>query len=134
MAREEQVGSFVEELPATSPKVQRAGNGALVTQQGEDTIVDLNPATDAEPFQAPEMDPDWHANLADQLTPTDRHAIADQLLEYVVLDKQVREHHFRRIKDGLELLGLKDLPESDTPFDGAASVTDPLIGEADHIQ
>ncbi len=128
MARED-VGSFVEEMPATQPKVQRAGNGALVTQQGEDTIVDLDPA-DAEPFHAPEMDPDWHANLADQLSGTERHAIADQLLEYIVLDKQVREHHFRRIKDGLELLGLKDLPESDTPFDGAASVTDPLIAEA----
>ena len=127
MARED-VGSFVEELPATSPKVQRA-NGALITQQGEDTIVDLEPS-EAEAFQAPEMDPDWHANLADQLSSTDRHAIADQLLEFVELDKQVREHHFRRIKDGLELLGLKDLPESDTPFDGAATVTDPLIGEA----
>ncbi len=128
MARED-VGSFVEELPATQPKVQRAGNGAVITQQGEDTIVDLEP-DDAVPYQAPEMDPDWHANLADQLSSTERHAIADQLLEYVVLDKQVREHHFRRIKDGLELLGLKDLPESDTPFDGAATVTDPLIGEA----
>jgi hypothetical protein len=128
MAAREDVGSFVEELPATQPKVQRA-NGAVITQQGENTIVDLNPV-EGEAFQAPEMDPSWHANLADQLTPTDRHAIADQLLEYVVLDKQVREHHFRRIKDGLELLGLKDLPESDTPFDGAASVTDPLIGEA----
>ena len=127
MARED-VGSFVEELPATQPKVQRA-NGAVITQQGEDTIVDLEPS-EAEPFAAPEMDPDWHANLADQLSGTERHAIADQLLEYVVLDKQVREHHFRRIKDGLELLGLKDLPESDTPFDGAATVTDPLIGEA----
>ncbi len=128
MARED-VGSFVEELPVTTPKVQRAGNGALVTQQGENTIVDLEP-DDAEPFKAPEMDPDWHANLADQLSSSQRHAIADQLLEYVVLDKSVREHHFRRIKDGLELLGLKDLPESDTPFDGAATVTDPLIGEA----
>jgi len=127
MARED-VGSFVEELPATSPKVQRA-NGALITQQGEETIVDLEP-TETAAFAAPEMDPDWHANLADQLSGTERHAIADQLLEYVVLDKQVREHHFRRIKDGLELLGLKDLPESDTPFDGAATVTDPLIGEA----
>ncbi len=127
MARED-VGSFVEELPETSPKVQRA-NGAVITQQGEDTIVDLDPV-EGEAFEAPEMDPDWHANLADQLSGTERHAIADQLLEYVELDKQVREHHFRRIKDGLELLGLKDLPESDTPFDGAASVTDPLIGEA----
>ncbi len=128
MAAREDVGSFVEELPATQPKVQRA-NGAVITQQGENTIVDLNPV-EGEAFQAPEMDPSWHANLADQLSSTDRHAIADQLLEYVDLDKQVREHHFRRIKDGLELLGLKDLPESDTPFDGAASVTDPLIGEA----
>jgi hypothetical protein len=127
MARED-VGSLVEELPETAPRVQRA-NGATITQEGEDTVVDLSPA-DAESFTAPEMDPDWHANLADQLSPNDRRKIADQLLEYADMDKQVREHHFRRIKDGLELLGLQDLPESDTPFDGAATVTDPLIGEA----
>lgn len=127
MARED-VGSFVEEMPTDIPKVQKA-NGATVTQEGENTVVDLDPREE-DTFAAPEMDPDWHANLADQLNPTQRHKIADELLEYIDLDKQVREHHFRRIKDGLELLGLKDLPESDTPFDGAATVTDPLIGEA----
>ncbi len=127
MARED-VGSFVEELPATAPKVQQA-NGATVTRDGEDIVVDLDPQ-EGEEFSAPEMDPDWHANLADQLSVSERHHIADQLLEYIVVDKQVREHHFRRIKDGLELLGLNDLPDSDTPFDGAATVTDPLIGEA----
>ncbi len=127
MARED-VGSFVEELPATAPKVQQA-NGATVTRDGEDIVVDLDPQ-EGEEFSAPEMDPDWHANLADQLSVSERHGIADQLLEYVTVDKQVREHHFRRIKDGLELLGLNDLPDSDTPFDGAATVTDPLIGEA----
>ena len=59
------------------------------------------------------MDPDWHANLADQLSGAQRSRIATDLMEFVEVDKQVREHHFRRIKDGLELLGLKDLPESD---------------------
>lgn len=128
MARED-VGSFVEELPTTVPKIQKA-NGAVITQKGEDTIVDLDPREDGAEPPRPEMDPDWHANLADQLSGSQRHMIAQELLEYVEIDKQVREHHFRRIKDGLELLGLKDLPESDTPFDGAATVTDPLIGEA----
>ena len=102
MARED-VGSFVETLPTDVPKTQRA-NGAVVTQEGDDTVVDLDPREDGEPFHAPEMDPDWHANLADQLSSSERHIIADQLIEYVDVDKQVREHHFRRIKDGLELL------------------------------
>ena len=129
MARREDVGSFVEEMPSTAPKVQKA-NGATITHEGDETVVDLDPREDDEPFRAPEMDSDWHANLADQLSPTQRHGIAQTLIEYVDIDKQVREHHFRRIKDGLELLGLQDLPDSDTPFSGAATVTDPLIGEA----
>lgn len=120
--------SLVSELPVQPPKVQES-NGARITQDGEDTLVDLNPQKTTA-FKAPEMGADWHANLADQLSPQQRTSIADELLEYIDVDKQTREQHFRRMETGLELLGLKDMPESDTPFDGAASVTDPLIGEA----
>ncbi len=124
----EDLGSHLSEMPTRPPPPQQTG-GALVSQDGPDTLVDLNPQ-DAPAFEAPEMDRDWHANLADQMSPSQRTALAQKMIEYIDIDKQVREHHFERMKVGLELLGIRDIPDSDTPFDGAASVTDPLIGEA----
>ena len=115
-------------MPARPTPPQQVG-GAVVSQDGPDTLVDLNPQ-EAKPFEAPEMDADWHANLADQMSPSQRRTLAQKMIEYIDIDKQVREHHFERMKVGLELLGIRDIPDSDTPFDGAASVTDPLIGEA----
>jgi hypothetical protein len=124
------VGSLVSEMPPVPVPRVRDVNGARVTEEGDDTVVDLNPADVESKFEAPPMGPEWHTNLADQLNPTQRKAIADRLLEYIDVDKQARKHHFERMRQGLELLGLEDLPEGDVPFDGAATVTDPLIGEA----
>ena len=72
----------------------------------------------------------WNDNLAEELSPTERIAIADELIEFYEIDEQVREEHFERIRDGLRLLGLSEVPASDVPFDGAATVEHPLIAEA----
>ena len=72
----------------------------------------------------------WNDNLAKQLSPQERIAIADELTEFYEIDEQVRSEHFERIRDGLRLLGLSEVPASDVPFDGAATVEHPLIAEA----
>lgn len=72
----------------------------------------------------------WNDNLADELSPQERITIADELIEYYEIDEQVREEHFERLRDGLRLLGLSEVPASDVPFDGAATVEHPLIAEA----
>jgi len=72
----------------------------------------------------------WNENLAEELTPQERILIADELIEYYEIDEQVREEHFERLRDGLELLGLRDTPASDVPFAGASTVQHPLIAEA----
>lgn len=72
----------------------------------------------------------WNDNLAEELSPQERIAIADELIEYYEIDEQVREEHFDRLADGLRLLGLTDEPASDVPFKGAATVQHPLIAEA----
>jgi hypothetical protein len=72
----------------------------------------------------------WNDNLAEELSPQERIAIADELIEYYEIDEQVREEHFDRLTDGLRLMGLTDEPASDVPFKGAATVQHPLIAEA----
>jgi hypothetical protein len=72
----------------------------------------------------------WNDNLAEELSPQERIAIADELIEYYEIDEQVREEHFERLTDGLRLMGLTDEPASDVPFKGAATVQHPLIAEA----
>ena len=100
----EDLGSHLSEMPARPTPPQQVG-GAVVSQDGPDTLVDLNPQ-EAKPFEAPEMDADWHANLADQMSPSQRRTLAQKMIEYIDIDKQVREHHFERMKVGLELLGI----------------------------
>lgn len=124
------VRSLVSEMPATPPPRTQMVNGAQLTHDGENTTVDLNPAQAKNRFEAPPMGREWHTNLADQLTSTQRQKMADELLEYIDVDKRARQHHFERLRMGMELLGLEDLPDSDVPFEGAATVTDPLIAEA----
>jgi hypothetical protein len=72
----------------------------------------------------------WNDNLAEELSPQERIAIADELIEYYEIDEQVREEHFNRLTDGLRLMGLTDEPASDVPWKGAATVQHPLIAEA----
>ena len=72
----------------------------------------------------------WNDNLAEELSPQERIAIADELIEYYEIDEQVREEHFDRLADGLRLMGLTDEPASDVPFKGAATVQHTLIAEA----
>ena len=50
----------------------------------------------------------WNDNLAEELSPQERIAIADELIEYYEIDEQVREEHFNRLTDGLRLMGLTD--------------------------
>ncbi len=72
----------------------------------------------------------WNDNLAEELSPQERIAIADELIEYYEIDEQVRDEHFNRLTDGLRLMGLTDEPASDVPFKGAATVQHPMIAEA----
>lgn len=72
---------------------------------------------------------EFGANLADVLPRSVVDEIGQRILEFVKIDEDARQDWHRRLKKGMEILGIKE-PVDDGPFDGAASVTHPLLMEA----
>lgn len=70
------------------------------------------------------------ANLAEYVDEGELGRIAEDILEYVEVDKQARSGWSDRLARGLEILGLTDVPDDQMAFEGASSVVYPLMAEA----
>lgn len=73
---------------------------------------------------------DHDENLAEYLDDNARRLLGTKLKEYVNVDEESRRDHMRRLKKGLEIIGLADIPNDQLVFEGAASVTHPALAEA----
>lgn len=132
VAREDLL-STLQPLPSFAPTEERTEQNMIQrNDDGTITVVPLDQLQEMRGIEHEgEMTPDdWNENLADALSPQERIAIADELIEFYEIDEQVREDHFDRLRDGLRLIGLQDAPASDVPFNGASTVQHPLIAEA----
>jgi hypothetical protein len=100
-------------------------------QHNEDGSVEVGePDQDAD-FKKESMAQRKHdANLADALDENHRRLLGDKLKEYLVVDEGSRRDHMRRLKKGLEIIGLQDIPSDETVFEGASTVTHPALAEA----
>lgn len=133
-AQREDVLSTLSPLPTFEPDEERTENNIIQrNDDGTITVIPIeewnNPRGISHDLKDPTPD-DWNENLADALSPHERMRIADDLIEFYELDLEVRQVHFERLRNGLELMGLTDIPSSSVPFEGAADVTHPLIAEA----
>lgn len=100
-------------------------DGALVTQDGDEIVVDFD--GDGDTSEVPE---EHDANLAEVMSESERLELGRRLVELVEIDKESREDWERRIVDGLEIIGIKDIQRENAAFDGASRVTHPAIAEA----
>lgn len=133
MAARADLLSSMSEMPTFLPAIQETERGNVITRNKDGTI-SISPKGAQDGVREISHDPDanpknWHENLADGLNSQERMRIADELIEYFETDEQVREQHFVRMADAMELLGITDLPDSETPWKGAANVTHPIIAE-----
>jgi hypothetical protein len=69
-------------------------------------------------------------NLADHLDENEQINLGMRLWEYVEIDLESRRTWEERMLDGLEIIGLQDIPDDAVAFEGAARVTYPGIAEA----
>lgn len=100
-------------------------DGALVEQDGDDIVVDLNGR------ESIKVDLDEHdSNLAELIEPSDRVAIGMDMIKAVEEDEESRAEWKTRILSGLEIIGVKEIPTESSAFDGSATVTHPAIAEA----
>lgn len=102
-------------------------NGVKISRRGQNAVVDFNPGMDRTSME----DSDEHqANIADELSEHEQVLIVATMLEQFKADLESRSSWQNRNDQAMELLGLRNEPLDDLPFEGASAVTYPLIGEA----
>jgi len=115
--------NYLEEIEDDPIKTSKVG-GVTISQDGEDIVYDDG----SESMEETESEHD--DNLAEYMTPSDRVALGQRLIDMVDADKETRKDWEKRLLRGLEIIGLEDVPSGSEAFDGASSVTHPAIAEA----
>jgi hypothetical protein len=77
----------------------------------------------------PDGEPDFYANLAEEIDPSELDSLGGDLLQDIRNDLDSRRDWEKTYKEGLVLLGLK-YEERTEPWDGACGVFHPMITEA----
>lgn len=78
----------------------------------------------------PNTNPEFYANLAEELDEAVLQNLATDYLDYIAVDKEAREQRDKQYEEGLRRTGLgKDAPGGAT-FDGASKVVHPVMAEA----
>ena len=125
--RLKQFASDVQELPdeAETPDdsdLTYSPDGGVEVNMGDDGFYTDEP----EPSEPEAFDD----NLASKLSENEQMTLGQRLWEYVEIDLESRRVWEERQLDGLEIIGLQDIPDDAVAFEGAARVTFPGISEA----
>jgi hypothetical protein len=79
---------------------------------------------------SPLKDPEFYANMAEELDESILDQLATEYLDYIDVDKEARRQRDKQYEEGLRRTGLgKDAPGGAT-FDGASKVVHPVMAEA----
>lgn len=108
------------------PGQEEEDDGSIVID-ADDEIASLLEDEDEVPEGIPTK---FDANLAVGLSESERLSIGQTLSDYVAIDLETRKDWERATLRGLEVLGVDDIPEDSSAFDGAARVTHPAMAEA----
>jgi hypothetical protein len=83
-----------------------------------------------QPTEGPRKNPEFYANLAEELDEDVLQALANEYLDFIDVDKESRKQRDKQYEEGLRRTGLgKDAPGGAT-FDGASKVVHPVMAEA----
>ncbi|CAB5238877.1 hypothetical protein UFOVP230_66 [uncultured Caudovirales phage] len=99
----------------------------------EEEVIELEDGSvvvNFQPKQSPLKNPEFYANLAEELPDDVLQALSTEYLEFIDVDRQSREQRDKQYEEGLRRTGLgKDAPGGAT-FDGASKVVHPIMAEA----
>ena len=119
-AQDEEMQMYEEEL-------------GLDPQEVEQEVIELDDGSVVVNFkekQSPLKDPEFYANLAEELDEGVLDSIASEYLDYIDVDKEARKQRDKQYEEGLRRTGLgKDAPGG-AVFDGASKVVHPVMAEA----
>jgi hypothetical protein len=105
----------------------------LDAQEVEEEVIELDDGSVIVNFKeklSPLKDPEFYANLAEELDEGILDGLASDYLDYIDVDKEARKQRDKQYEEGLRRTGLgKDAPGGAT-FDGASKVVHPIMAEA----
>jgi pSer/pThr/pTyr-binding forkhead associated (FHA) protein len=124
MAKNKKTEPYLEEIEGDEVETTMV-DGAEVRQDGEDIVVDFSGHARDVPDST-----EHDENLAQYIPEGDRIALGIDLVEKVDQDEDSRKEWKRRILEGLEIIGVEEIPTESSAFDGSSTVTHPAIAEA----
>ena len=125
MANKENKSGYLEEMEGD--KIESVVvDGASISQDGDDIVVDFS--GNLGDIQTPTGEHD--ENLAIYIDASNRIALGTRITEWVQEDEESRGTWKRRLIEGLEIIGVEEIPTEASAFDGSSTVTHPGIAEA----
>lgn len=101
--------------------------------EAEEEVIELDDGSviiNYKPKEGPNQNPEFYANLAEELEEDVLSVMANDFLDLIDVDKESRKDRDKQYEDGLRRTGLgKDAPGGAT-FDGASKVVHPVMAEA----
>lgn len=93
--------------------------------------IGYQPDTDEESEdEEPEEDDGHDENLAEYISESELNLMADEILDMIAADEESMEPWRRKMEMGLRIMGITQPTEGELPFNGAATMTHPMISEA----
>jgi len=101
--------------------------------EAEEEVIELDDGSviiNYKPKEGPNQNPEFYANLAEELDEDVLLTLATEYIDLIEVDKESRKDRDKQYEDGLRRTGLgKDAPGGAT-FDGASKVVHPVMAEA----
>jgi len=125
MAKKNTQTGYLEEME--DDKIESAVvDGAAISQDGDDIVVDFS----GNLGEIEEPTGDHDENLAIYIGDSNRIALGTRISDWVEEDEESRNTWKRRLIEGLEIIGVEEIPTEASAFDGSSTVTHPGIAEA----
>jgi hypothetical protein len=125
-------GELIELLPST-PVRYMSGDAEFQTNPDGSELISFFGEEDQGGNAFDSFDTDaggFGENLAELMSGSQRHQLADKLIEFHRVDLESRSGWEERARQGLRLLGIEKADVSSLPFAGAAAMQHPVIAEA----
>lgn len=101
--------------------------------EADEEVIELDDGSvviNYKPVEGPQQNPEFYANLAEDMDEGVLDVLANEYLEYIDVDREARKERDKQYEEGLRRTGLgKDAPGGAT-FDGASKVVHPVMAEA----
>ena len=105
----------------------------LDSNEAEQEVIELDDGSvviNLKETKGPKEDPDFYANMADELDESVLDKLANDFLDFIDVDNESRKQRDKQYEEGLRRTGLgKDAPGGAT-FNGASKVVHPVMAEA----